>query len=625
MVTRASQFYEFGPFRLIPDERQLLRDDEPVPLTPKSFDLLIVLVENAGHLLEKSELMRRIWPDSFVEEANLSVKMSELRRALGDGSGEPQYVETVPRRGYRFVADVSAASPAQPRAVSRRWLIAAVGLLAVAALIVIVGVNAGRLRGKQNPPRLQSLAVLPLQNLSGDASQEHFAVGMTDALITDLARIGALRVMSHPSVMQYKTARKPLPEIGRELNVDAVLTGSVVRSGERVRIAVQLFDVATGRKLWAESYDRDLRDLQALPEAVAQDIAGEIGIKLSPQKQVQFGSVGPVNPEAYDQYLRGKYYLRHQTKADNEAAIAALERAVAIDPTFGAAHAELAQAYVWKLFLFAPKESRWEERAFVEAEKALSLDRNLAAAYLARGRMLWTPANHFPHEKAIREYRRALTLNPHLDEARNQLALVYCHIGAFDKALQESREAIAINPNNNLAQFRIGQTLNFQGNYEQALSVLRAIPQEANPALVGHQIAWALFNLGRKKEASATLEQLLKEYPEDSGGVFTSVQAVLAASAGQTRKAEDKIKSAVQKGKGFGHFHHTAYHIACAYALMNKREQAIDWLKIAAEDGFPCYPLFERDSNLDNLRQHPRFVDFMAKLRQEWEHYKTIA
>jgi tetratricopeptide (TPR) repeat protein len=211
-----------------------------------------------------------------------------------------------------------------------------------------------------------------------------------------------------------------------------------------------------------------------------------------------------------------------------------------------------------------------------------------------------------------------------LDEARNQLALVYCHIGALDEALEESRNAITTNPNNNLAQLRTGQTLNFQGQYEQALAVLRGIPQETNPALVGHQIAWALFNLGRKEEASAVLEQLLRDYPEDSGGLFTSVQAVLAAAAGQEGVAEDKIKSAAEKGKGFGHFHHTAYHIACAYALMNKPEQAIKWLEMGAEDGFPCCPLFERDTNLDNLRQDARFAEFLAKQKQQWEHYRTI-
>lgn len=661
MVSQARHIYEFGPFRLIPEEQQLLRDNQIVPLTPKSFDLLVVLVESRGHLIEKGELLKRVWPDSFVEEANLSVKISALRRALGEGANEHRYVETVPRRGYRFVASVkerwdegtksstselteeatesnlvterdrqtSSPSPAaasRSRLSFRRLPLVLIGLVSFSALLL--GLNAGGLRerllGTGNPVRIQSLAVLPLENLSGDNSHDYFADGMTEALITDLAKIGVLRVMSRPSVMQYKDTRKALSEIGRELNVDALLTGSVVRSGKRVRIAVQLIHAATGRNLWADSYEQDLGDVLALQREVTRNIVSEIRIKLTPQEQVQFGSVRPVNPEAYDHYLRGQFYLHRQNRDDNEAAIMALERAVAIEPGFAAAFAELAQAYVWKLFLFAPGERQWAEKAFVAAEKALSLDPNLAVAYLARGRLLWTPANHFPHEKAIREYRRALSLNPSLDEARNQLALVYCHIGAFDEALQESHKAVTTNPNNNLAQFRTGQTLNFQGKYDQALSVLRAIPQEVNPALLGHQIAWALFNLERKEEASATLEQLLRDYPEDSGGLFTSVQAVLAASAGQVRRVEEKIKSAVEKGKGFGHFHHTAYHIACAYALMNKPEQAIKWLEVAAEGGFPCYPLFEKDANLNNLRQDARFVTFLAKLRQQWEYYKTI-
>ena len=658
MVRQATHIYEFGPFRLIPEERQLLRDNQPVQLTPKCFDLLVVLVENSGHLIGKDELLKRLWPDSFVEEANLSVNMSALRRALDEGPNEHQYVETVPRRGYRFVAGVRdrwdggaelfsqersegagpiadqeqqtspllPAAPSRPRTSLRRWLLVLVGLLLFSVLLLWLNADGlrKRLESKGDAVRIESLAVLPLENLSSDTSQGYFADGMTESLITELAKIRALRVMSRPSVMQYKGARKPLPEIARELKVDAVLTGSVVRSGERVRITVQLVHAATDRNLWADSYERDQRDVLALQREVTRDIVGEIRIKLTPQEQLQFGSVRPVNPEAYDHYLRGRFYLNRQTKDDNEAAITALERAVSTDPTFAAAYAELAQAYSWKLFLFSPGEKQWAEKAFVAAEKALALDPDLAVAHLARGRILWTPANRFPHEKAIQEYRLAVSLNPSLDEARNQLALVYCHIGAFDEALQESEKAVTTNPNNNLAQFRTGQTLNFQGKYEQALSVLRAIPNEANPELVGHQVVWALFNLGRREEASAVVEQFLRDYPQDNGGLFTGLQAVLAASVGQERTAQAKIRLAVERGKGFGHFHHTAYYIACAYALMNKREQAIKWLEMAAEDGFPCYPLFEKDTNLDSLRQDARFVTFLAKQRQQWEYYKTI-
>jgi tetratricopeptide (TPR) repeat protein len=244
-------------------------------------------------------------------------------------------------------------------------------------------------------------------------------------------------------------------------------------------------------------------------------------------------------------------------------------------------------------------------------------------AYLARGRLMWTPENRFPHEKAIGEYRRALSLDPNLDEARNQLALVYCHIGAFDDALRESQTALATNPNNPLVQFRIGETLNFQRKHEEALTALRAIPKEANPVLVSNQTVWALFSLGRKEEASARLDQFLKDYPQDNRGLATGLQALLAASMGQERVAEEKIKLAIEKGKGFGHFHHTAYHIASAYALMNKNDQAITWLEAAAVDGFPCYPLFESDPSLNNLRQDPRFIAFLANQKLLWEDLRT--
>jgi TolB-like protein/DNA-binding winged helix-turn-helix (wHTH) protein/Flp pilus assembly protein TadD len=652
MGKTAKQSYEFGPFRLIPDERQLLRDGDPVALTPKGFDLLVVLVENAGHLIEKGELLNRVWPDSFVEEGNLTVKMSELRRALGKTAGGAHYVETIPRSGYRFVASVTSSGdevpeppavsvgdaekgseqvlpqtePVPPASHTRRWVYALIGVAVV--FILLVGLNAGGLRdrifpGAAGPTAIRSVAVLPLENLSGDASQDYFAEGMTEALITDLAKIHELRVISRPTVIQYKGTRKPVPEIARELNVDAVLTGSVVRAGARVRIAVQLIHAATDRTLWTDSYERDLRDVLALQRDVARDVVSEIKVTLTPQEQKQFGTASPVDPEAYDHYLRGKFYLHRQTRENNETAIAALESAVTADPAFAAAHAELAQAYVWKLFLFAPEEQQLAEKAFVSAEKALALDPGLAVAYLARGRLLWTPANNFPHEKAIREYKRALELDPNLDEARNQLALVYGHIGALDEALRELEQAIETNPTNSLAQFRIGETHLFQGKFEEALTDLRRVPNEVNPALVCHQIVLALFNLGRREEASATLERFLVDYPEENRGLFTSLQALLAASNGQHETAEEKVKSAVSKGRGFGHFHHTAYHIACAYALMNKPEEAVRWLTVAADEGFPCYPLFENDPNLNNIRNDARFTQLMTNLRRQWEQYKT--
>jgi TolB-like protein/Flp pilus assembly protein TadD len=481
-----------------------------------------------------------------------------------------------------------------------------------------------KLQQGQRQPGAFFVAVLPVETRTSEPDQEYLADGMTDALITDLAKIGALRVISHASVIRYKGASRPPEEIARELRVDAVLTGSLVRADDQLRIAVQLIDATTGQNLWTETYDRPVGSVLQLQRDVARNIADQIRIKLTPQEQLRFGKVPPVNAQAYDHYLRGRFYLHRQTRDGNETAIRSLEQAVAADAGFAAAHAELAQAYLWKLFLFAPNETEWAERAFIEAEKALELDPDLAVAYLARGRTLWTPGNHFPHEAAIRDYRRALELNPALDEARNQIALVYCHVGLLDEALRESRKAVETDPNNYLAQYRIGETLNFQCHNEEALLALRGIPKDANPALVGHQIVWALYNLGRKEEAAATAEQYLKDHPDDYGGLFTSLQAILAGADGNHELAEEKIALAVERGKGFGHFHHTAYQIACAYALMKKPEQAIKFLEWAAEDGFPCYPLFEKDRNLDSVRDESRFRALLRNLKQKHEHYRRL-
>ena len=402
------------------------------------------------------------------------------------------------------------------------------------------------------------------------------------------------------------------------------MEGSVQRFGDRVRVNVQLIDPASEWQMWSHTYDQEIRDILSLQNEVAQSVTQAIRIKLSPQEQVRLTQARPVNPEAYDYFLRGRYYLGRQTKADNQTAIEMLERATAADQNFAAAHAELAQACVWRTFLFTPDEKQWEEKAFVAVEKALALDPDLGEAHLARGRLLWTPSNHFPHDQAIQEYRRALSLNPGLDEARNQLALVYGHVGLLDESLQELDKAIATNPGNKVARFRVGEMLLFQGKHEEALTALRNVPEDVNPSLIGHQIVLALFNLGRKEEATTTLEQFLRDYPEDNRGLYTSLQAMLAASAGQERLMEEKIKSAIEKGKGFGHFHHTAYHIACAYALMNKPEAAIKWLETAAGDGFPCYPLFAKDQNLNNLRQDARFSTFLEKQKQQWERYKSL-
>lgn len=332
-----------------------------------------------------------------------------------------------------------------------------------------------------------------------------------------------------------------------------------------------------------------------------------------------------INSPAYEDYVRGKVKVSSQNREDNDAAIKLLEQAVASDPSFAPAYAELAHAYIVKAFYFASSSQtkQLNENAEVAIQKALALDPNLAEAHYARGLILWTHAKGFPHELAIQSYKRALALNPNFDEAHHQLGVVYYHIGLLDKARAEIEKALAINPDNTLARFRLGTIYLYSGKDEEALNVFKTIPEEVNPSIRDRTMATALFQLGRLNEAADVAENFLKKFPTDEGGGMTSFKAMLLAKAGKQSEAEDAVRRAIDIGKDFGHFHHTAYNIATVYAFLNKPDVAIEWLQKTADEGFPCYPLFENDKNLDSLRKDERFIAFMEKQKQQWEHYKA--
>jgi serine/threonine protein kinase len=330
------------------------------------------------------------------------------------------------------------------------------------------------------------------------------------------------------------------------------------------------------------------------------------------------------NSAAYDIYLRGKVNVSSENPENNEAAIKMFQQAIAADPNFASAYAELARAYAIKARLFAPapEKAQLNEDAEVAVEKALAIDPNLAEGHFARGLILWTPYKRFPHEQAIHSYQRAIELNPNFDEAHHQLGYVYLHIGLLDKGWQELEKALAINPGNTLARFRMGQIQMCRAKYEEAYQIFNTTPIEKNP-VVGAYKANALFRLGRIEEASALIEQLLKDFPKDETGQVTSVKAMMLAQAGKQHEAEAAIQHAIEVGRGFIHFHHTSYNIASAYALMHQPDPALKWLQVTAEEGFPNYPLFEGDTNLDNLRKDPRFISFMEKLKQQWKIYQA--
>ncbi len=495
--------------------------------------------------------------------------------------------------------------------------------LAIAALVtfVLAGIALGPLRQRWSTPasaeRIDSLAVLPLDNLSGDPTQDYFADGITEALITDLGKVGSLRVIARSSVMKFKGTRVPLRDVASELQVQAVVTGSVLRSGEHVRVTAQLTNAASDRQIWSESYERDLRDVLVLQREVTEAIAGQVRARLTPPEQARLGKLRPVNPEAYEAILRARYLSGRTNDTDSQAAIVLLERAVALDPGFAPSFAELATAYITRLTFVAPDQAaELEQKAYAAAERALSLDPDLAEAYQARGDLLWTPSHRFAHERAIREYRHALSLNPNLDNAHRGLARVLVHVGFLEEALTVADQGLQINPGNPYALNARSEALLWLGREEEALATLSSIPRPVLPELIEANTVWALYRLGRREEAWSRLQQAGRRYPDDVGGVLPGMEAMMVAGS-DPRKAEALIGKAAKK-KPVNQAHHTAYFVASAWAQMGRAQEAVQSLREAADTGFPCYTLFARDENLNRIRQDPRFQAFIAEMQKQY-------
>ncbi|MBF8295776.1 MAG: hypothetical protein HW389_2321 [Bacteroidetes bacterium] len=468
-----------------------------------------------------------------------------------------------------------------------------------------------------------SIAVLPFKNISSDKEQEYFCDGMTEAIITDLAKIADLVVMSPAAVSRYKGQSVGPANVAEQLRVRYVVEGGVQRMGNALRVSAQLTDAETGVQLWADRFDRTTRDVFTVQDDISQKIVSALQIKLSTKEQQRLTLRPTQNLEAYDLYLRGCYYSNQRSFEGTDRAIPLLERATITDPNFAAAFAMLGSTYAQKAFYDEPLKKDWDQKAYVAVEKALSIDPNLAEAHVAKGNLLWTPTNRFPHDKAIAAYKRAIELKPSYDEAHAWLGFVCYHIGLLEEGLKECRKALQINPNSAFPQSRVGTALLYLGRNEEALTELRKVPAGFNPQVVPMQIAITLMYLGRNDEAEEVLLETEKDIPDDP--FLLSTQALLLALDGKHQEAMQKIRLAEQKEKTYlGHFHHAAYNIGSAYALMKENENAVKWLQKAADSGFPCYPKFEKDRHLNNLRHEARFISLMEDLKKRWESFKAV-
>jgi len=597
--------YEFGQFTLVPSQKRLLCDREAVPLAPKVFDTLVLLVENQGRLIQKEEFLKALWPNSVVEEQALAHNISQLRKVLQDPAEDPKFIETVPKRGYRFIASIRAsgappavlASPIPSGAVPSsgrppRWPRRAV-VAGAAVLVLAAGASAyvyvprtGR-EGAGVLPAIHSLVVLPLENHSGDKEQEYFADGITDALTTDLAQIGSLRVISRTSAMLFKGSTKTLPQIGRDLKVDAVVEGTVARAESRVRITAQLVEASSDHHLWAKSYERDLKDVLALQDEIAQDITEQIRVKLTPKERSQLTQAHVVDPDAYDAYLRGWYWLNQLTQEGHTKGCDYFQKAVAKDPSY-------ALAYVGVAICGSPEKAR---EILV---KALALDPARAEVHTSLAALKFTV--DWDWSGAETELNQAILLNPNFAPAHQWNSFYLVAAGRLDEAMKEIERARDLDPYSAAIGRWLEQVLYHSRRYDDALrEIRRGLEMHPNVSF----FYWDMADIYEQKkmfaEAFAARQQALtlQEDPRVTalGEAYKSAgyKGYLLAQA-ESKQADDRPYA--------GH----------CYALADDEARAIAAME-AAYDEHSTGVLFMRTApEMDSIRSSPRFRALVRRI-----------
>jgi len=561
---------QFGVFALDLRSGELRKQGAKVRLQEQPLQVLQILLENPGEVVTRDELRRRIWPaNTFVDfDHGLNNAIKRLRAALGDTAERPRYIETLARKGYRCIATIS-----------------------------------------EDPLRIESLAVLPLENLSRDPEQEYFAEGMTEALITNLTKIGALRVVSRTSVMQYKGARKSLREIARELQVDGVVEGTVQRSGERLRISAQLLHAPSDTHLWAESYDRELRDVLALQAELAHAIAGEIRVKLTPRERTQLARTGPVNPEAYEAYLKGRFHWNKRSVEGLKKGGEYFQEAIEKDPSYAPAYAGLADsAGILGWWCFVPPEDGCG-RGKAAAIKALAVDDTIAEAHASLGFNLAHYDFDFP--AAEKELQRALELNPRYTTAVEWHAMSLIPLGRVDEALSEIMRAVHLEPFSAILTAVAAMMFWLARKYESGADMCRrALELEPDFPPARRALATILSQQGMHDSAIAEMEDLVRV----SGGlpVFTHVLGICYATAGRRGDAFEVLD---QLHEFSTHRYVSAYLPATIYAALNEIDQAFRWIELAYQERAPWMVYTKEFPWLDNLRADPRFQHLLRRMK----------
>jgi TolB-like protein/DNA-binding winged helix-turn-helix (wHTH) protein/Flp pilus assembly protein TadD len=598
--------------------------------------LLEILLERPGEVVTREELRSRVWPaESFGDfDQALNIAVAKLRSALGDSAENPRFIETLPKRGYRFIADVSvvdadarrkrsesvggdlpATQPAHKLQAAelavapkrRLWPRRVIVGLALVVSLPILAVWLFH-SGSRAPAGIRSLAVLPLDNLSGDASQNYFADGMTDELITDLAQISALRVISRTSVMAYKGARTPLPQIARELNVDAVVEGSVLRSGDQVRVTAQLIEASTDRHLWSQSYEGELRDTLALQSRMARAIADQIRINLTPQEQAALKNVKVVNPEAYESYLKGRYFWNKRTADGLKVALAYFNQAIEEDPKYAQAYSGLADTYAllgdWQYAVIPPKEAF--PRAKAAAIKALELDSTLGEAHNSLAFVL--DGFDWDFGAASKEFHRAIELNPGYATAHHWYAWHLSLLGRFDEAIAEMKKAQNLDPLSLIINADLAELLILANAFDESIRQSRkTIEMDPNFAVAHNQLAQAYLQKHMYDEAVAELKRAV-QLSGDSPTCIANLARAYVASG----KRSEALALLSDLKKRSNSAHSNAPEIAIIYVSLGDRDQAMNWLEKGYDERFNPGVLLR--PGFDPLRSDSRFQNLVHRI-----------
>lgn len=613
-----------GGFRLAewtvePQLNSLEFDGHTIRLEPKVMQVLVCLADHGGEPVPKDQLIRAVWADTFVTDDVLTRCISELRKALNDDSKQPRFIETIPKGGYRLLPPVEPlVSKTQTKAshrLRRAVLLSLSGVLLLAA-VALFGLPGFRKqlfqwfnRGHEarKSPTARSIAVLPLENLSGDESQEYFAEGMTDQLITDLAKIGSLRVISRTSTSQFKKTVKPLPEIARALNVELIVTGTVARSGDQVRITAQLVDGKNDTHLWAQDFQRELQNVLKLESDIAQDIAREIRVELTKEDGTRLEASPTVNRTAHDAYLRGRYQWNKKTGRALEESIRLYQQAIDSDPGYALAYAGMADSYILleNNGQLSPTEANPLIR--IAARKAVEADPNLADAHMVLadcGEREWDWAG------AEREYRRAIELNPGLARAHHWYALLLVNMNRPNEAIAEIQRAVDLDPLTDSLYVLEAEIYYLTHQNDRAGQILAMFEDPAKHSILVHYL---LGKVGRAKkvypDAISEFLVVTSAEPEEPGG-----WGFLTYAYAQGGKRKEALEAFAKLDQLSRKRYVAPYWMALAWTGLGDHDKAMNFLNEAYRIRSSNLASIQSDPLFDPMRSDPRFLELLHKI-----------